>query len=71
MTDFYKIRTDTYDKEHIHFGGVIYLSDFNTDHRGKDNINGSSIASRIEADLRRENVIKNALKGRNNTYGKQ
>ena len=46
--------TKIYDKGHIHFGGKIYISDFNTDYRGSDNINGSSIASRIESDLRWE-----------------
>lgn len=46
--------TETYDKEHIHFGGLIYVSDFNTDYRGKNATNGSSIAARIESDLRRE-----------------
>ncbi len=46
--------TKTYDKEHIHFGGIIYLSDFNTDCKGKDNTKGSPIASRIELDLNRE-----------------
>lgn len=51
--------TETFDKEHIHFGGEIYFSDFNTDYRGKDNKNGSSIAGRIESDFRKE---KNLLK---------
>lgn len=37
---------------HRHFGGVIYESDFNTDYRGKDNTNGSIIATRIESDYR-------------------
>ena len=46
--------TETYDKEHIHFGGIIYPSDFNTDYRGHDNANGSPIASRIASDLRWE-----------------
>ncbi len=62
MTD---LRTETFDKEHIHFGGVIYSSDFNTDYRGNDNTNGSTIASRIESDFRREKKMKGA-----NTYGK-
>ncbi len=64
MTD---LRTETFDKEHIHFGGVIYSSDFNTDYRGNDNTNGSTIASRIESDFRREKKMKEAL---SNTYGK-
>lgn len=36
--------------DHTKFGGIIYLSDFNTDYRGKVNIHGSIIASRIAAD---------------------
>lgn len=51
MTEgFYK----TYDPFHYHSGGVIYQSDFNTDYRGKDNTHGSTIAQRIESDLRRD-----------------
>ena len=49
--------TDIFDKEHIHYGGVIYISDFNTDYRGKNNTNGSSIAARIESDFRREKKL--------------
>lgn len=49
--------TEAFDKEHIHFGGKIYFSDFNTDYRGKDNINGSSIAARIESDMRWEQKL--------------
>lgn len=69
MTEFYK--TERFDKEHIHFGGIIYPSDFNTDYRGKDNTNGSTIAARIESDFRREKKLldSNKKKG-NNTYGK-
>lgn len=48
------IKTERFDKEHIHLGGKIYQSDFNTDYRGKDNTNGSSIASRIAADFQWE-----------------
>lgn len=58
MTNYYT--TETFDREHIHFGGMIYSSDFNTDYRGKDNTNGSSIAARIESDFRREKkMLKN------------
>lgn len=49
--------TETFDKEHIHFGGKFYPSDFNTDYRGKDNTNGSSIAARIETDFRWEKKL--------------
>ena len=55
--NYYKVKTETFDKEHKHFGGIIYQSDFNTDYRGSDTINGSSIASRIEADFRREKKL--------------
>ncbi len=49
MTDFYT--TGNYNVDHSTFGGKIYLSDFETDYRGKDNNNGSSIAQRIVSDL--------------------
>lgn len=55
MTNYYT--TETFDREHIHFGGLIYSSDFNTDYRGKDNTHGSIIASRIESDFKRENKL--------------
>lgn len=50
--------TETFDKEHIHSGGVIYPSDFETDYRGKDNVE-STIAGRILSDFRRENRMVN------------
>lgn len=50
-------KTETFDKEHKYFGGKIYLSDFNTDYRGKDNTNGSTIAQRIESDMRWEQKL--------------
>lgn len=53
--------TETFDKKHIHSGGVIYPLDFNTDYRGKDNINGSSIAARIISDFRREKKMLDKL----------
>ena len=49
--------TEIFDKQHIHFGGKIYISDFNTDYRGKDTTNGSVIASRIEADFKWEKKL--------------
>lgn len=45
-------RYGIYKVDHTKFGGVIYPSDFNTDYKGKDNSNGSIIASRIEKDKR-------------------
>ena len=53
--------TEIYDRQHIHFGGRIYPSDFNTNYHGKDNPHGSLIAARIEADLQWE---KNRIGGR-------
>jgi len=43
--------TENYKVDHSTFGGRIYLSDFETDYRGKDNKNGSSIAKRIVSDF--------------------
>ena len=49
MTEtFYK--TGNYNTDPTRFGGLIYYSDFNTDFRGKDNMNGSEIARRIISD---------------------
>lgn len=36
--------------DHTKFGGYIYLSDFNTNCREKNNTHGSTIASRIASD---------------------
>lgn len=43
-------RTGIYKVDHTTFGGIILPSDFNTDHRGKDTPNGSSVAKRIFMD---------------------
>lgn len=51
-------KTERFDKEHRHFGGIIYQSDFNTDYRGNDNTNGSIVASRIESDFKREHKLR-------------
>ena len=61
MTEkFYKTRF--YKVDHTTFGGIICVSDFNTDYRGKDNTNGSTIASRIAQDQRfDEQCRKNIL----------
>lgn len=50
-------RYGIYEVDYTKFGGIIYPSDFNTDYRGKDSINGSQIASRIESDQRREEKL--------------
>jgi len=67
MTEIYT--TEIYDKQHIHFGGKIYQSDFNTDYRGKDNVNGSTIASRIATDFQWEKKMLGTLE-RNKKYEK-
>lgn len=49
--------TEAFSREHIHFGGIIYPSDFNTDHRGKDQPH-SSIAKRILDDWKFDQQCK-------------
>lgn len=49
MTEKLK-KTGIYEVDHSKFGGLIYPSDFNTGHRGKNNTNGSPIAKRIAND---------------------
>lgn len=66
-------RYGIYEADHTKFGGIIYQSDFNTDYRGKDNTKGSTIASRIEADCRREEKLwkkERTNKERIKSYGK-
>lgn len=66
-------RYGIYEVDHTKFGGIIYQVDFNTNYRGKDNINGSQIASRIESDRQREEKLwKKNREGieRNKNYGK-
>ncbi len=45
---FYKKKADKI--SHTGFGGLIYASDFSTEHRGRKSINGSAIAMRIAND---------------------
>lgn len=58
----------THEEFHKNFGGIIYQSDFNTDYRGKDNTNGSTIAARIESDHRREIKLR---RGEKCNYGRK
>lgn len=44
--------------DHTQFGGIIFISDFNTDYRGKDNLNGSTIAKRIAYDQKFDKQCK-------------
>ena len=48
---------ETYDKQHAHFGGTVYPSDFNTETRRYSPTCGSDIAKRIEADYRRDRKL--------------
>lgn len=59
-------RTKSYDMEHTQFGGLIYPSDFNTDYRGKDNTNGSTIANRIAYDQRLDQQWRKLILNRKN-----
>lgn len=49
---------------HSTFSGLIYLSDFETDHRGKSYSNGSNIASRIISDWSFDKQCKNNIESR-------
>lgn len=60
LREFYY--TENFNINHSTYGGEIYLSDFETDYRGKNNTNGSMIAKRIEKDFRFDKeCIKNAI----------
>lgn len=65
--------TRPYDPEHIHFGGIIYPSDFNNEIIGLRNNNGSTIAARIVSDWKFDkNCKQNAtLREYKNTYQKE
>lgn len=54
--EFYK--TKTYNADHSTFGGLIYLSDFNTDYRAKVNTHGSTTAQRIISDWKFDRQCK-------------
>ncbi len=70
MTEIYT--TGNYNVDHTTFGGEIYLSDFETDYRGKDNRNGSFIAKRIVSDLNFDKQCRKNIENRerNKMYGK-
>lgn len=56
-------RTGTYKVDHTQFGGIILPSDFNTNYRGKNNTNGSSIAKRIIGDRQFDLHCRKTMKG--------
>ncbi len=64
--------TGNYKIDHSTFGGIIYQSDFETDYRGQDNNNGSSIAQRIVSDLKFDEQCRKNIENRerNKKYGK-
>ncbi|MDE5818608.1 MAG: hypothetical protein K2N41_09090 [Lachnospiraceae bacterium] len=62
--------TKTWDKtrnqntDHSTFGGIIYPADFNTDHRKRHPIYGSSIANRIIQDLKFDEQCRRNIESR-------
>lgn len=69
MTEiFYSTRY--YNIDHSTFGGIIYLSDFSTDYRGKNNTDGSSIAKRISSDKKFDKQCRSNRENRQNYGGK-
>lgn len=65
-------RYGIYEVDHTKFGGLIFPSDFNTDYRGKDNTNGSTIAQRIISDKKFDKQCRKNRKEAERTkhYGK-
>lgn len=66
-----RIITETYDKEHFHFGGVICPSDFNNTYYGANGNCGSNIAQRIESDLRWEQSLVRQNQAKRDYYEKK
>jgi len=62
MTNFY--RTERFKVDHATFGGLIFLSDFETDYRSNNHQNGSSIAQRIVSDLKFDEQCRKNIKNR-------
>ncbi len=71
MTENFYI-TKKFNVDHSTFGGIIYQSDFETDYRGKNSNNGSSIAQRIASDLRFDERCRKNIENRerNKKYDK-
>jgi hypothetical protein len=61
---FYDIKVNMADYKR--FGGFIYESDFCTNFKREGNHNGSSIAQRIESDLKFDEQCKRNMKMRKN-----
>lgn len=63
-------RYGIYKVDHTTFGGTIYLSDFETEYRGKSNSKGSVIAARILSDWKFDRQCgKNIYLTGRKTYG--
>jgi hypothetical protein len=58
-------RYGIYEVDRTKFGGLIKLSDFNTDYRGKDNTYGSPIAQRIISDWKFDEQCRKNVESRN------
>ncbi len=61
-------QTEIYKTDHTKFGGLICLSDFNTERRGKYPADGSPIAARI---LRDQKFDLQCRKNKENTAAKE
>lgn len=51
--------TKSYNADHSTYGGKIYLSDFNTYYRKRNNAHGSAIAARIIQDRKFDEQCRN------------
>lgn len=56
MTKFYGTKNNHTDC--TKFGGLVFPTDYNTEHRGKNNTHGSPIAARIMADRAFDNQCR-------------
>ncbi|MBD5468045.1 MAG: hypothetical protein HDR21_07840 [Lachnospiraceae bacterium] len=57
-------KTSNGNTDHSTFGGIIYPADFNTDHRKRHPIYGSSIANRIIQDLKFDEQCRRNIESR-------
>lgn len=57
-------RYGIYEVDHTTFGGRIYLSDFETGYREKNNKRGSTIAQRIASDKRFDEQCRKNIKNK-------
>lgn len=57
-------RYQNYKVDHSTFGGVVYVSDFNTEYTGFKNQKRSFIADRISSDFKFDKQCKKNIDGR-------